>query len=173
MSPSTTNQANPYAPPKAFVQDVVDTQAPQEMAGRGRRLGAEMLDGTLWVIAVYVPLVASGLIDAERARLTPENVPLAGWAIAAVATIALALANLYYVNQNGQSLAKKWLGIKVLRSDGSRATLGRIFWLRNVVGRGPSLILGGLWTLIDSVGIFGEKRQCLHDRIADTIVVNA
>jgi uncharacterized RDD family membrane protein YckC len=173
MSPSTTNQANPYAPPKAFVQDVVDSGAPQERAGRGRRLGAAMIDGTLWATAVYVPLLYGGLVDAERARLAPEDVPMSGWAITVVASIALALINLHYVNQNGQSLAKKWLGIKVLRADGSRATLGRIFWLRNVVGRGPSLLLGGLWTLIDCASIFGEKRQCLHDKIADTIVVNA
>ena len=33
--------------------------------------------------------------------------------------------------------------------------------------------LGGLVSLVDSLMIFGSDRRCLHDQIADTIVVNA
>ena len=39
-----------------------------------------------------------------------------------------------------QTIAKKLIGIKVVRSDGSRATVGRIFWLRNVVNTLITLI---------------------------------
>ena len=76
-----------------------------------------------------------------------------------------------YVKANGQTIAKKWLGIKVVRADGSPATLGRIFWLRNFLNIVFSII--PLYGIIDSLFIFGESRQCLHDKIADTIVVNA
>ena len=75
------------------------------------------------------------------------------------------------MKRNGQSIAKKILGIKVVRSDGSPASLGRIFWLRNVVNGLISII--PLYGLIDALFIFGESRQCLHDKIADTIVVKA
>jgi uncharacterized RDD family membrane protein YckC len=37
------------------------------------------------------------------------------------------------VHRNAQTFGKKILKIKVARTDGSRATLGRIFWLRNFV----------------------------------------
>ena len=173
MNTTTTNQANPYAPPKAFVQDVVGNSESVELAGRGVRLGAVMIDRILWGAAIVVPLLWGGIIDVKRTAFTPEAVSLTAWALFLAAIVALGGINAYYVIQNGQSLAKKWLGIKVLRKDGSRASLGRIFWLRNMVGTVISMVLGGLWTLIDSLCIFGETRQCLHDRIADTIVVNA
>jgi uncharacterized RDD family membrane protein YckC len=67
------------------------------------------------------------------------------------------------------------LGIKIVRNDGSRAGLGRIFWLRmfvpGLVGAIP--LVGGLFGLIDPLFIFGEEKRCLHDLIADTIVVTA
>jgi len=75
------------------------------------------------------------------------------------------------VSRNGQSIAKKMLGIKVVRSNGSPASLGRVFWLRNFV----NLLLGiiPLYGLVDALLIFGEPRQCVHDKIADTIVIKA
>ena len=68
-------------------------------------------------------------------------------------------------------MAKRMLEIRVVRSDGSQASLGRIFWLRNVV----NCLLGiiPLYSIIDLLFIFGERRQCIHDLIADTIVVKA
>ena len=74
------------------------------------------------------------------------------------------------MKRNGQSIAKKLLSIKVVRSDGSPVSLGRLFWLRNVVN-----LLGiiPLYGLIELLFIFGESRQCLHDKLADTIVVKA
>jgi uncharacterized RDD family membrane protein YckC len=63
------------------------------------------------------------------------------------------------------------LGIKVVRTDGSPASLGRIFWLRNVVNGLMGLL--PLYQFIDWLFIFGESRQCLHDKLADTMVVKA
>ena len=82
----------------------------------------------------------------------------------------------YLVHRNGQTIGKKMLGIKVVRTDGSRATVARIFWMRNVpfllLGAIP-LYIGDLFTLADSLLIFRASNQCLHDQFADTIVINA
>jgi uncharacterized RDD family membrane protein YckC len=67
------------------------------------------------------------------------------------------------------------LGIKDVRADGSRATLGRIFWLRYFVNTLLTVIpvVGGLYALVDMLMIFGPAKRCCHDYIADTIVVRA
>jgi uncharacterized RDD family membrane protein YckC len=80
-----------------------------------------------------------------------------------------------FVYRNGQTIGKKLVGIKVARTDGSRATLGRIFWLRYLLNTVITLVpgLGGLYALVDILMIFGEARRCCHDYIADTIVIRA
>jgi uncharacterized RDD family membrane protein YckC len=75
------------------------------------------------------------------------------------------------MGRNGQSIAKKLLNIKVVRTDGSPATLGRLIWLRNVVNGLISLV--PFYGIIDALFIFGESRQCLHDKIAGTVVLKA
>jgi uncharacterized RDD family membrane protein YckC len=83
--------------------------------------------------------------------------------------------NAYFVAKNSQSVGKRILGIKVARTDGSRASFSRIFWLRNIVNALPSAIpfIGNFYGLIDHLFIFGDSRRCLHDRIAGTIVIDA
>jgi len=84
-------------------------------------------------------------------------------------------ATIIFVHRKGQSIAKRIIGIKVVRSDGSRASLGRIFWLLNFVNALPGaiLLLGYLYKLVVSLRICDEKQQCIHDMIDDTIVVKA
>ena len=85
--------------------------------------------------------------------------------------IAWAWITLLLVARYGQTMAKRLLEIRVVRSDGSKASLGRIFWLRNFVNGLLNAI--PLYWLIDSLLIFSERRQTIHDLIADTIVVKA
>jgi uncharacterized RDD family membrane protein YckC len=93
----------------------------------------------------------------------------------AIGTLIWGVITYVLVQRNGQTIAKKLLGIKVVRLDGSRASVGRIFWLRNVVNTLITVVplFGALYALLDTLWIFGEERRCLHDKIADTIVVNA
>jgi hypothetical protein len=50
-------------------------------------------------------------------------------------------------------------------------SFSRIFWLRNVVNAIISVV--PFYGLVEVLFIFGEARQCLHDKMADTIVVRA
>lgn len=165
---------NPYAPPRAAVLDIVDPNAQFVLADRGTRLGAAILDG-LVMLPIYLPLVFSLALGGNgQGRLDETTGPafaLAGLVLMFVGFIVWTWFTILYVSRNGQTIAKKFLGIKVVRSDGSPATLGRIFLLRNVVNALLGII--PLYGLIDHLCIFGDSRQCLHDRIADTMVVKA
>lgn len=176
------NTPNAYAPPKANVADVTP-DAEMVLAGRLRRLGAAILDGIIFGVLVYSPLAfAGGFTDALREMAQSGNVfsifglfASAAGVVSLLLLVAWSVITYRLVAANGQTIAKKWLGIKVVRSDGSRATVARIFWLRNVVNTIISVIplIGSFYGLIDALFIFGERRQCVHDKIADTIVINA
>jgi uncharacterized RDD family membrane protein YckC len=95
--------------------------------------------------------------------------------IGALIVLCLIVVTAVLVHRNGQTIGKKCLGIKIVRADGSPATLARIFWLRYFVTTLLSLVpaLGTLYVLVDILFIFGKPQRCIHDYIADTIVVKA
>jgi uncharacterized RDD family membrane protein YckC len=165
---------NPYAPPKAAVRDISTSDASLVYADRGTRLGAAILDGIIFAVMVYLPLVVPMMFvsAAPGTNLETDGLPpivLASFAFGMVGFIAWTWLTVMYVLRNGQSIAKKWLKIKVVRSDGSPASLGRIFWLRNFVNGLLGII--PMYGLVEVLFIFGEAQQCLHDKMADTIVV--
>jgi uncharacterized RDD family membrane protein YckC len=163
------NATNPYAPPQAKVIDVVDDTDEHELASQGIRLGAYLIDSILFGFAVWLPLIVALVLSFDNEVGSGAGI---AWLVFVVGCVVMIWFNVIYVIQNGQSIAKKWLGIKVVRSDGTPASLGRIFWLRNVVN-GLITSVFGLYFLVDSLLIFSDSRQCVHDRIADTIVVVA
>jgi uncharacterized RDD family membrane protein YckC len=167
--------ANLYAPPQAAVRDIVDPAATTVLAERGTRLGASILDGVIFAGLVYVPFLVFGAIGA--AASTSDNDAASagviglGFVLALVGFVIWSWFTIRSMMRNGQSIAKKMVGIKVVRRDGSAVSFGRLFWLRNGLVWAMGLI--PLFSFVDSLFIFGESRQCLHDKIADTIVILA
>jgi uncharacterized RDD family membrane protein YckC len=167
---------NPYAPPRATVLDIADPNASAVPADRGTRLVATILDGIVIAVMVYMPFMVAAVMVGAIGRATgigndvgPLFLAIASLGI--VGFIAWCWLTIKYVRSNGQTIGKKILGIKVVRTDGSAISLARIFWLRNVVNGLISII--PLYGIIDALFIFGESRQCVHDKIADTFVVKA
>jgi uncharacterized RDD family membrane protein YckC len=164
--------SNPYAQKREAGRDLLPEG--QELAGRGSRLLAWFLDGVIASLMVWLPALivaaATGLFSqpSDRFDFSLLTLPLF---LGALGFIAWAWITLLLVARYGQTIAKRLLEIRVVRSDGSEASLGRIFWLRNVVNGLLGVI--PLYVLIDLLFIFGERRQCIHDLIADTIVVRA
>ncbi len=143
-----------------------DTQVEAlDLATRGSRLGASLLDGLIFGIGV-------GLLAVFMIPLLPRSI---AWIVLAAAALTLVAWNLILLHRHGQSLGKRLVGVRIVRRDGSRASLGRIVGLRII----PVAILryvpiiGPILGLTDALLIFRDSRRCLHDDIADTAVVKA
>ena len=175
---------NPFAPPRALVADSPDADIERVLATRGSRLAAALIDGlALGGVVAIIGIVAAIALPAyvsyqRRAGGDPTQqgpgMVLVGL-LAFAAVLALFVVNGVLVYRYGQTIGKRAMGIRVVRTDGSRVAFGRFVFLRwlplFVVGLIPWL--GYLSGLVDSLLIFRDSRQCLHDNIADTLVVTA
>jgi uncharacterized RDD family membrane protein YckC len=165
-----------YAAPRAAVHDIREPDE-LELSGRAARLGAFFVDGIVAFVMIYLPalivLVATGAANAAIDPSATIDVNLLGVAglLCLCGFIAWSWVTAVLVARNGQTIGKRLLEIKVVRSDGSPASLGRIFWLRNFVNWVLSVI--PFYGLVDLLLIFGVRQQCIHDLLADTIVVRA
>jgi uncharacterized RDD family membrane protein YckC len=176
---------NSFAPPRSAVADLTTADADMERAARGSRLAASLIDGLILAVPFGPSYVMAAPAAIHSAGMGRGRASVAFWTavsatggwfyfgvLAAVCTLTITAV---LVHRNGQTIGKKLLGIKVARTDGSRATLGRIFWLRYFVNTLLTLIpvVGPLYALVDLLFIFGAVKRCCHDYIADTIVIRA
>jgi uncharacterized RDD family membrane protein YckC len=150
------------------------------LAGRGMRLVAYLLNGVFWVLPLVLGYLAApaawddpqqvrdpvtGQMAAanERATLVFGSIMLAGWAL-------VLIANAILVATRSQSLGKLLVGIEIRRTDGTDAGFWRIVGLRwfvtGLIGMGVPF-----FGLVDCGFIFRSDRRCVHDLLADTIVV--
>ena len=185
--------ADAYSPPGSDVNAGVSASAQgAEPAGRGTRLTAATLDGLL-ISVPLLPLLAVGIyygvrtqMEAVRAGMGEKvsEVPFVGTSELTIllvgaavigfrGALGIAIYQWTLIARTGQSLGKKWTGIRIERIDGSRITFGTGVVLRNWVPKvmGAFPYLGMLFHLFDCLFIFREDRRCLHDLIAGTRVV--
>lgn len=138
----------------------------------GRRAIAMILDVILLSLVIS-PFVSIALgIFAPGAEFSMLTLFDDTQVFAIFILISTVIQSFYYgyflTQQNGQTLGKRLMGIRVIKQDGSKLTI-RDALLRNVLGYQISNIipgLGFLWMLFD------KKSRTWHDMMAKTIVVN-
>jgi len=165
---------NPYAAPSARVLDV-SNDGDQVLADRGIRLGAAIVDGL--IIAgpmMLLLLLLPAMVGAKGGQ--PNFALVGGVGIGFVVFfVAILIVNMVLLHRYGQTVAKRLFKIKIVRGDGSRCSLLRIIFARalpmSLLGAIP--IVGGLISLLDPLLIFRDDYRCLHDHIADTLVIKA
>jgi uncharacterized RDD family membrane protein YckC len=171
---------NPYLAPKATVADVT-APGEVELAGRLTRLGASIIDSLVQIVVVL--LIMSPILNnrgfkrgfEEIGVWMMENSPLSSVLSVIIGFAVYSAINFHLLRKNGQTVGKYLCNIKIVRSDGSIADVQRILFYRAlpvmIVLQVP--LIGGLIASIDALLIFRESRKCLHDDIADTIVIKA
>jgi uncharacterized RDD family membrane protein YckC len=90
-----------------------------------------------------------------------------------VAWLILLAVQAWLLHSWGGTLGKRLLNIRIVRTDGRRAGFARLFFLRacSTVVLALIPLLGPVIALVDMLMIFRASRRCLHDVIADTVVV--
>jgi uncharacterized RDD family membrane protein YckC len=163
----------------AYPQDAAEreaTAAPPDVradyASWGRRLGAYLLD-VLVLVVPFIAIVVIALVAGD-----PEDENDTAWAVIGFSYLAwLVLPFLYFTlmhgRESGQTLGKRWLGIRVVddhtgRSVGYGRAFGRyaITFVFSLFFFIP-LLLDYLWPLWD------RKNQALHDKVVGSVVVKA
>lgn len=170
-------EANPYAAPTAAMDDVAAWDAYDleiRKSSRGKRLAAALLDGLInlsWILPIIWGITMLAAVQKGIKPVAPMvGIILLGLLI----LLVLFVINCVLLHRHGQTIGKRALDIAILRSNGDRMELWRYLFMRmlpmGLLGAIP--YLGGLVALVDPLLIFGKDRRCLHDLIADTIVVD-
>ncbi|PYP87082.1 MAG: hypothetical protein DMF61_10550 [Blastocatellia bacterium AA13] len=151
---------------------------PPQLAGIGPRIVAYLIDALLLSIILGIGyFIAIILAIGGAATNTREGSDIGGLAAAGVFLIIVPAALIVWfynqiylvVKNNGQTIGKKLMKVRIAKDDGSPIGYGDAF-LRNLVGYWISSLvchLGFIWALFD------QQRQTWHDKIFKTRVVSA
>ena len=139
-----------------------------DYASWGRRVGAYLLD----VLVIALPLIV--IIVVAIAAGDPDDENDGSWAVIGIAYLATFLAPFVYFTlmhgrESGQSLGKKWVGIRVVDgSTGGPIGYGRAF------GRYAISFVFGIFVipaLLDYLWpLWDQKNQALHDKVVGSVV---
>lgn len=169
---SSVPEGNRYAPPTAHVEDISGSPGGIELAGRGTRLGAVLIDffiqlAAVWVLSMVTPFNPWDPAQAANSMSQSINTLVGG--------VLFVVIQGFLLVTRGQTIGKMLLNIRIVRTDGSKASAGRIIGLRYLLGSALTAIpyIGYVYALVDCLMIFRASHKCLHDHIADTIVIQA
>ena len=166
VPPPIPEDDNPYRAPQA---ELAKPRDELHLATRMQRLGAALVDN---LTVVPIAIVAAVLMP--MAKDSPDR-QFGFVGLLVLAILVLLAINLVGIYRSGQTIGKRLLGIRVVRSNGERCDFARYFFLRwmamAVIGAVP--LIGPILSLVNVALIFRENRRCLHDDFADTAVVIA
>ncbi|MFJ6796472.1 RDD family protein [Streptomyces sp. NPDC091268] len=152
------------------------------LADFGKRLAARVIDVVIIAVPLFLIQLAFGtnryVVETDQGEDVSEVITKSysgsGLLMTLISIVAYIGYDWWFTKKNGQTLGKKWLGLRVaMLNDGSvpqsNAALGRaaVLWL-------PTLICCFcLWPIALVVSMLVDKpyKQALHDKVAKTVVV--
>ncbi len=136
--------------------------------GFGRRLGATLIDVAILSFLIFLVILALSMLAWLYESFRPyTQTPFANLFI----LLGLIISLVYYIGfwtRSGQTIGLAVTGIKVIGTDGAPLSSGQAFtrYFGYIVS-GLLFSIGFLWVTFD------KKRQGWHDKLANTLVVNA
>lgn len=165
-------QYNPYRSPQSVVTGV----GPQ-LASRGSRLGAALIDGVI-MLALILPVMSVGgyfgaISEAAAAGRSVSILTQLLWGLLGFAIFVA--VQFLPLKKSGQTWGKKLMGVRIVTMDGRQPGLDVLLGRRYLFSNGISLIpfVGGLASVVNVLMIFRADKRCLHDLVAGTQVVDA
>lgn len=170
---------NPYSSPGSELER---GRVDAPMAGLLKRLAASMVDNFLVMACFLGPPLAAGelglfleSLQTEDPVVMREALVNGGYTATPILSLALAAFNLVLLYRDGQTIGKRMLGTRIVRTSGARAGLLRILcmrsWLPGMVYMLPAV--GPMFLVFGHAAILLNPRRCFHDYLADTKVVEA
>src|SRR2546430_2346575 len=103
----TMTTANPYQPPKAELHDH-EQPGEADLAGRGQRFGAAMLDMLVGLLFAIPLMMALGMWEyVKHGKPVPTSLTMLSTALGLVCFL---LVHGYFLKKNGQTIGKKMVG---------------------------------------------------------------
>mgnify|MGYP003387710542 FL=1 len=133
------------------------------LASRSKRLIAKIIDFVLLFIAILIPALTVQII------LGGGEPVLA----ALIGAIVFAIYQYYLLSTISQTLGKKYMNIIIVKKDrsygGFVTNVVLREWIIGIIGLFP--LIGWLVKIVDMLFIFRNDRRCIHDMIANTMVI--
>ena len=163
-----------YSPPETNPQSEIEATAEHlELASRGARLGASLIDSVIMMLFILPIIYFTGgfspsAIESNQSIATQITLGLVSIAI-------FFMLNFKLLKSNGQTIGKKLLGTKIVDMEGNLPTFKDHLWKRYLVYLGASMVpvVGNLFSLVNSLFIFGKAKRCVHDYAGNTQVVKS
>ena len=172
--------ASAFAPPRSDA-GAVFVPPPMTAASAGDRLLAQVGDAFGYSLAgllgaafgVGATALHNGLADFSATVASPGLVAGVWIGLTAMLTVQV-----YLLSTRGQTIGKKMVGIRIVRTNGQPAGFVRAWLLRSALVRslellGGPLVFAALAFWIVNIGcLWSNHRRMLHDRIAGTRVID-
>lgn len=167
QAPNPYGQApNPYAAPTSDASPHWGMGMGEEhiLASRGNRFAGSVVDGLVYAVGIIPGMIMASTVNDEA---------LVGLAVL-VPIFFIACFQWYLISTTGQSIAKRWLGMKIIKTSGEDVDFVSGVLLRSWVVGFINIIpvVGSIFPLLDALFIFGDEHRTLHDMIAGTKVIS-
>jgi uncharacterized RDD family membrane protein YckC len=154
--------------------DQQENQEDAQLASRGKRLAAAIIDIIIFLPLVIIIASPLGLIDTEVTDEPPPFDLEQTLQLFIIGQVLFLLVQGYLLHSRGQTIGKVLLKIQIVATNGDMLGLGKLYFVRyfvfSLLAQIP--VIGAVVALANILFIFGKEKKCLHDRLAGTKVID-